>query len=399
MKHHLISAIIFATGGLLLAIGLLALSEYYAPRYPSEKFIIRQLLNKAERLDAVVVGNSHTLAIDMRTLGYDGYRIAQAGNDVFEVEYQLRTLLPKLPHVKTVFYVVSYFMFHVDNAALFAHMAHFPTESSYQAFLKQFPYAEALVMPAFEKNAQGIFINLDRIPPANKQKLGTAWQAMTDYISGGTSIRERYYAAIPSLTWVRGDAGLFMLSKFAPLLRDDHWLGVWTAMLHPEQAFPQATPSSFRLDEYGQPTDPYFFQHQSREELIRDFQDGALPRQHYRIGLSLKNRPTLVEDAFQTVAETVRALQRRRIRVIFCTPPYFAAYSEAFDPNVRRVMHAKMQQLQQTLQVEYYDFSVDPQFSHDETLFCDSHHLNRAGSTAFSTKFKAQIDLAQALKR
>ena len=133
--------------------------------------------------------------------------------------------------------------------------------------------------------------------------------------------------------------------------------------------------------------------------MIRDFQDGALPRQHYRIGLSLKNRPTLVEDAFQTVAETVRALQRRRIRVIFCTPPYFAAYSEAFDPNVRRVMHAKMQQLQQTLQVEYYDFSVDPQFSHDETLFCDSHHLNRAGSTAFSTKFKAQIDLAQALKR
>ena len=207
MKHHFISATIFATGGLMLAIGLLAVSEYYAPRYPVEKFIIRQLLNKAERLDAVVVGNSHTLAIDMRALGYDGYRIAQAGNDVFEVEYQLRTLLPKLPHVKTVFYVVSYFMFHVDNAALFAHMAHFPTESSYQAFLKQFPYAEALVMPAFEKNAQGIFINLDRIPPANKQKLGAAWQAMTDYISGGTSISSCRYRPAASRANCRKSSG------------------------------------------------------------------------------------------------------------------------------------------------------------------------------------------------
>ncbi len=383
----------------MLAVSLLAITEYYAPRYPVEKFKIRQLLKNADTLEAVVVGNSHTLAIDMQALDYDGYCMAQGGNDVFEIEYQLRTLLPKLPHVNTVFYVVSYFMFHVDNAALFAHMAHFPTDESFQAFLTQFPYAEALIIPVLEKNAQGIFIDLDRIQPANKQKLGAAWHVMTDQISGGTSSRERYYIAIPSFTWVNGDIWNFLISKFSPLLRDDHWLGVWTAMLHPQYSFQHATNRTFELDEYGQPTQAYFFNHQSHDELIRNVHERVQLRQNYLIGVSLKNHPDLIEDAFQSVAETVRALQQRQIRVIFCTPPYFEAYSKAFDPNVREAMRQQMQRLQEMFDVEYYDFSNDPELSRNETIFCDSHHLNRVGAAMFSRKLKEQFTRSYALKQ
>src|SRR3970040_147439 len=115
MKKFVKRILIFISLGLLIFAFLFLTAEKYAPK---SNFKIKQLLNKAESIEALAVGNSHACALDFNALGVNGYRVAQGGNDFSEAEYQIRSLVPLLPNLKTVFFNVSYFSFYEDNSSI-----------------------------------------------------------------------------------------------------------------------------------------------------------------------------------------------------------------------------------------------------------------------------------------
>ncbi len=70
---------------------------------------------KASQIQAITVGNSHSIAIDFNTLDLQGYHLWQPASDIFEADFMLESWLPKLPMVKTVLFVASYDLFYARN--------------------------------------------------------------------------------------------------------------------------------------------------------------------------------------------------------------------------------------------------------------------------------------------
>ncbi|HEX7242280.1 MAG TPA: hypothetical protein VF263_18480 [Longimicrobiaceae bacterium] len=161
---------LFRRAALFLALGLVPLgalylvSESVSPVYADQKLRVRFLEESADSLEALAVGNSHNLAIDFDALGMRGFHIWQGGTDPFELEYQLRYLMPRVPRVRTVLIPASYFLFVSDNAAL---------------------------------------VTEDR-----------------------SDLRRSFYAAQPQPRWIAGDFTHFLEAHAAPVARPDHWLGV-----------------------------------------------------------------------------------------------------------------------------------------------------------------------------
>jgi hypothetical protein len=110
-----------ATLFLLIAGPLVALLWSLSRRYPDSYDDVRSVsrleavLANRSTLRALSVGNSHARAVDFEVLGVPGLDIGLPWNDVFEVEYQLRTLAPRLPELEVVFIALSYFTFHWAN--------------------------------------------------------------------------------------------------------------------------------------------------------------------------------------------------------------------------------------------------------------------------------------------
>ena len=54
-------------------------------------------------------------------------------------------------------------------------------------------------------------------------------------------------------------------------------------------------------------------------------------------------------------------------------------------------MASSVRRLQSDYGVAYYDFSADPDFTRDHTLFADADHLNGCGAQQFSEKFRQAL--------
>jgi len=108
----------FIALGFCIWIGL-AVGANYLDRGPHSILELRvsDLLTGHSDVEAIVVGHSHAGALDFSALGIHGYHVWAGGSDVFEVEYELRSLVPQLKNLRTVFMPMAYWGFAVDNSA------------------------------------------------------------------------------------------------------------------------------------------------------------------------------------------------------------------------------------------------------------------------------------------
>jgi len=327
MKSDFSRAALFSVIAIILLTALYSLSNYYSPPYPSEQFKIRQLLKQAADIEAIAVGNSHNYALDFEVLGFRGYHIWQGGNDVFEAKYQIEELAPKLPNVKVVFFSMSYFTFHRDNAA------------------------------------------------SNDRKRA--------------GIRRKYYAAIPSFKFIRGDLGNFILGKLSPLVRSDHWQNVFNAILHGRKIDTVSDLNAhFRIDAFGKPLSSARFSCMSMDSLIKHTIEIGVPEHIREQNEMLTNHANLTGDSYEAIVSIIKYLQKRNIRIIFYTPPFFELYTALFDQKTIREMKEKMNRLVTDFSVEYYDFSRDSSFVSNNLFFRDDDHLNEDGAKLFSAKLR-----------
>jgi hypothetical protein len=79
---------------------------------------LEEVLANKNSIEAIVLGNSHGDDIDFSVMNYNGYSLARAWGDLYEIQYYLNYLVPRLPELEVVFIPVSYFSLDWDNTKI-----------------------------------------------------------------------------------------------------------------------------------------------------------------------------------------------------------------------------------------------------------------------------------------
>lgn len=280
---------------------------------------------RREKIEAITLGNSHSDALDYSVLGIEGQSLAFAAADLFEVEKYAALMADELPNLKTVFIAISYYSFSRDNA-------------TFEPFRTR---------------------------------------------------RIRFYSLVPTWSPIRGDAYNFMLGRLESytrvmsVVRSDDWQGVWSELsddIPPENPFPfdgVVTTSAWGT-----------CSHYTAEQLESHAWDIANRNVTSSSQMAAVHQG-LEQDAFNALARTIERLQSKGIRVVLFTPTYHERYNAYFmeqGSHIYEDMKLRMDVLQQTYQVEYYDFSSDPELTNQPELFYNSDHLSECGHKFFSAK-------------
>ncbi len=326
MKLFVLKSVVFSILCILIGVLLGYISNTVSPSsvFKREYFLREYLLSHANEIEALNVGSSHAIAVDLKELGYQGCDLWQMGMDLFEIKHQLETYVPKLPNLKTVFFCVWYASFNRDNGAF--------------------------------------------------------------KLKGRAPRRQLYYAVIPSWKPVDGRIGDLLKGKLLPIARRYHWKGVFTCILHRQinrHPAPSILPSMLNS--------PAMRKIKSSALLAKHAEQIRFPY-HMKLQKGMeKNHPNLTKDTYNAVAQTIKYLLEKNIRVIFYTPAPYRAYSEIFKKKNNRTL-VKMKQIMKKLvtqyHIEYYDLSGVGRISRNNKLYYDSDHLNRKGTLVFTKSFK-----------
>jgi len=291
----------------------------------SQQSQIENLQARREKIEAITLGNSHSDAVDYSVLGIEGQSLAFAAADLFEVEKYAMYMVNQLPNLKTVFIAISYYSFSRDNA-------------TFEPFITR---------------------------------------------------RVRYYSKIPIWSPIQGDLPNFVMGRLdaythiMSVVRSDSWQGVWTELANEAP--------SLELDAYDGITTSSTWgtcSHYTEEQLENHAWDIAMKNVTSSSQMATVHQG-LERDAFDALARTIELLQSKGIRVVLFTPTYYEKYTEYFTESGSTMvedMRNKLEELQRTHQLEYYDFSNDPEIKGQPELFYNSDHLGECGHRVFSAK-------------
>lgn len=319
-------ALIFGTGLLLNFFGSLA--DKTAPlenwRVDHQKRV-DNLEIRRDQIRAITLGNSHSDAVDYSVLGIEGQSLAFAAADLFEVEKYAALMVDELPNLETVFISVSYYSFSRDNA-------------TFEPFI---------------------------------------------------TLRIKYYSIVPTWSPIEGDIPNFVLGRLESythimsVVRSDNWQGVWAGLANQGQI---AEPSEFdgivTTSAWGTCS------HYTAEQLESHAWEIASKNVSSSSQMATVHQG-LEQDAFGALARTIEQLQSKGIRVVLFTPTYHEKYTEYFTESGSIMivdMQNRLEELQRTHQVEYYDFSNDPEIKGQPELFYNSDHLGECGHKEFTAK-------------
>ena len=328
MQKFFIKALAFIVGTSLMLNVTGGLADRVAPLEEWRAEHQQRLANlqeHSELIEAITLGNSHSDAIDYSVLGIEGQSLAFAAADLFEVEKYAMYLADRLPNLKMVFITISYYSFSRDNAA-------------------------------FE--------------PFRTRRLS-------------------FYSMVPAWSPIQGDLSNFWLGRLESythvmsVVRSDSWQGVWTGL-----GKDASSANLFPYDGVRTVSALGNCSHYNAEQLELHAQEIA-KRNVTSSSQMAAVHPGLEQDAFDVLARTVERLQSRGIRVILFTPTYYEKYNEYFIERGSYMVEDMKQLIDwliKTYQVEYYDFSDDPEITSHPELFYNSDHLSECGHRAFSTK-------------
>lgn len=103
----------------------------------------------------------------------------------------------------------------------------------------------------------------------------------------------------------------------------------------------------------------------------------------YHLGMM---SPAPLETCTDALVGIVRLLEKKNIRLICFTPPYWRKYLELFPVSYRQEMSQQMSLMEDRYGCEYYDFSQDPDMINNASYFRDDDHLSKEGSIVFTEK-------------
>lgn len=328
MQKFFIKAIAFIIGTSLIFNTLGSIADQVAPLEDwrvGHQQRVADLQARSDRIEAITLGNSHSDAIDYSVMGFDGQSLAFVTADLFEVEKYAAYLDDRLANLKTVFIAISYYSFSRDNATFE-------------------PFRTRRIM---------------------------------------------YYSMVPTWSPIQGDIFSFVLGRLESythvmsMLRSDSWRGVWIELANTDPLVDPFPYDGVRTTSvWGECS------HYAEAQLEIHAQEIA-----WRNVTSSNQMATihqgLGQDAYDALARTIEQLQFKGIRVVLFTPTYHQKYNAYFMEQGSHIyddMRSRVDKLQQTYQVEYYDFSHDPGITTHPELFYNSDHLSECGHKVFSKK-------------
>lgn len=334
MRGFFIKAIIFVVGLSLIFNVLGTAADSIAPLddwRAEQQQRVAGLEAEKDQIEAVTLGNSHSDAIDYAVLGMEGQSFAFAAADLFEMEKYADTLVDQLPGLKTVFITISYYSFSRDNA-------------TFEPFRTR---------------------------------------------------RIRFYSIIPVWSPIIGDTANFLAGKLdasthiLSVVRSDNWQGVWTNLTtHSSSEDPFPYDGVRTTSVWGECS------HYTAEQLEIHAQEIA-GRNVSSSSQMAAVHPGLNQDAFEALGRMIERLQSNGIRVVLFTPTYYEKYTEHFAKDGSYMiddMTDRVNKLQQTYHVEYYDFSNDEDIRHEPELFYNSDHLSECGHKVFTAKLREAMN-------
>lgn len=366
--------------GLFVTIGIIifgSLSKFADAFDSKSDFRIDQLLSKADSIEALAIGNSHSCALDFDALNIRGYRVAQGGNDLFEAEYQLKSLSSLLPNLEIVFFNISYFSFFEDNSAVPDHYSYF-NKIDFKKLISQYPDVTQIIEPMEFNNY--VVINTDDLSAQQKNKLGPALDIINNNISNGLKLRQDYYNSIPSFKWVRGDFTNFVESKLSSIIREDHWKEVLYSLLKGKKDNIKET----GIDKYGQFTNDLVRSFKSKDSLEVLAKEIQVPMYLFGENFTLKYNENVLKDTYNSIVSIINYAKEKNIRLIFYTTPVYKSFTDYYSKESINVMRNKMKLLKKEFGIEYYDFSEDTKFISNNKFYYNSDHLNKNGAKEFS---------------
>jgi len=201
--------------------------------------------------------------------------------------------------------------------------------------------------------------------------------------------RAHLYASVGSWRFLEGDFLNLLRGKsqvYFPVLslvREDNWEGVFYALL-------------------GQPAEQKgFIEVEAGDcssltpEQMQASVENRVAKYRRLTGEMRRKNPALAEENYANVVAIQQLGLSLGRRVVFFTPPYLQAYSDHYraqDGETLAAMRALVERLVREEDLEYYDFSQSPHFTHAPELYKDSDHLNACGMQQFSRLFRETLE-------
>lgn len=168
------AALLFVSGAAVAFGAAYVFSEAVDPVYPGLRTRMALLRTRAADIQVVMVGNSHSGAVNLTAMDLEGLHLWQGGQDAFEAAYLARYAAREVPRLEYVLFAASHGLQRVDNSLL-----------------------------------------------TSRDRRG---------------LRREMYARTPLLRPLPGDLEPWVNGKLAPVVRYDHWRGVVARLKHPRSS-------------------------------------------------------------------------------------------------------------------------------------------------------------------
>ena len=182
---------------------------------------------------------------------------------------------------------------------------------------------------------------------------------------------------------LRGDLLLYLESRIRGVVRTDNWEWLFHSLQGEKPRFEELDPESGRNMSVQNVPSTRLILNRHAEKAARTHMDTS--RAMAQVHGSLEG------DTEACLVRILTFLKAREIEPIVYTPPYSQEYISRYDDAAIHAMTRSITAVCLELDLPYYNFSGDPEFIHDPTLFANSDHLNRTGAAAFSEKLKKAI--------
>lgn len=177
--------------------------------------------------------------------------------------------------------------------------------------------------------------------------------------------QKRYYRVLSPQNIIDCDFERWCMGRFSTVLTENVNTVIGAFLKPPKLATPQDPLQNFCV-----------------EQSVIDEEIERIKRDH--IAPTAATFPTPDPLMYCAYEEIAQLCKENGWRLVWVTPPYTQDYLDCFADDFFPEFYRRMSELSQKYDIPYLDFSHDPRFTTDYSLFRNIDHLNGKGQTLFT---------------
>jgi|TARA_B110000240_G_C13509313_1_gene458250 hypothetical protein len=223
---------------------------------------------------------------------------------------------------------------------------------------------------------------LDNLPEIKEILISISYSTMyydNESLSLGNlnDVRKSLYYSIPSYSIIDyKDLNNYVYGKYFPFIQADHGYKLF------KKVYSNTMEKKEKIDLNEDYMDSLLIIKSSKDQAILHSSDRKIA-EAYNSNVITKNKEYLIDIIHKT--------KRKKINLIFFTPPYYKNYTDFFPKNDMQEMKKIMNELAVKYSITYLDFSTDSIISNNYKYFQNADHMNNHGKRIFTKKLLKKI--------